>query len=122
MFILHLQVTYTSQEDLVEKKCLAKKYTHLSCDKVFCQPWQRCIEGTCICKLPYQCPKNGTAVCATNRRSFPTYCQQKSLECLRPGTKFLNNGTCTAEGSKRLVFKSFYDIRGYLYAILSIRK
>ncbi|XP_032110655.1 complement factor I isoform X6 [Sapajus apella] len=89
---------HTSQEELVEKKCLAKKYTHLSCNKVFCQPWQKCIEGTCICKLPYQCPKNGTVVCATNGRNFPTYCQLKSLECLRPGTKFLNNGTCTAEG------------------------
>uniref|UniRef100_A0A2K5CXV5 Complement factor I n=1 Tax=Aotus nancymaae TaxID=37293 RepID=A0A2K5CXV5_AOTNA len=89
---------HTSQEELVEKKCLAKKYTHLSCNKVFCQPWQKCIEGTCICKLPYQCPKNGTAVCATNGRNFLTYCQLKSLECLRPGTKFLNNGTCTAEG------------------------
>ncbi|XP_021794398.2 complement factor I isoform X4 [Papio anubis] len=92
------KVTSTFQEDRVEKKCLAKKYTHLSCNKVFCQPWQRCIEGTCVCKLPYQCPKNGTVVCATNGRSFPTYCQQKSLECLRPGTKFLNNGTCTAGG------------------------
>ncbi|XP_017365082.1 complement factor I isoform X4 [Cebus imitator] len=89
---------HTSQEELVEKKCLTKKYTHLSCNKVFCQPWQKCIEGTCICKLPYQCPKNGTVVCATNGRNFPTYCQLKSLECLRPGTKFLNNGTCTAEG------------------------
>ncbi|KAL2780738.1 complement factor I isoform 3 preproprotein [Daubentonia madagascariensis] len=88
----------TSQEDLVEKKCLAKKYTHLSCNKVFCQPWQKCIDGTCVCKLPYQCPKNGTAVCATNGRSYPTYCQLKSWECLHPGTKFLNNGTCTAEG------------------------
>ncbi|XP_050646957.1 complement factor I isoform X1 [Macaca thibetana thibetana] len=92
------KVTSTFQEDRVEKKCLAKKYTHLSCNKVFCQPWQRCIEGTCVCKLPYQCPKNGTVVCATNGRSFPTYCQQKSLECLRPGTKFLNNGTCIAGG------------------------
>ncbi|XP_035149024.1 complement factor I isoform X7 [Callithrix jacchus] len=89
---------HTAQEELVEKKCLAKKYTHLSCNKVFCQPWQKCIEGTCICKLPYQCPKNGTSACATNGRNFLTYCQLKSLECLRPGTKFLNNGTCTAEG------------------------
>uniref|UniRef100_A0A2K6F4L7 Kazal-like domain-containing protein n=2 Tax=Propithecus coquereli TaxID=379532 RepID=A0A2K6F4L7_PROCO len=88
----------SQEEDLVEAKCLAKKYTHLSCNKVFCQPWQKCVEGTCVCKLPYQCPKNGTAVCATNGRSYPTYCQLKSLECLHPGTKFLNNGICKAEG------------------------
>ncbi|XP_049741484.1 complement factor I isoform X2 [Elephas maximus indicus] len=88
----------TPQEDLIDKKCLTEKYTHLSCNKVFCQPWQRCIDGTCICKLPYQCPKNGTSVCSTNGRSYPTYCQQKSFECLRPQAKFLNNGTCIAEG------------------------
>ncbi|XP_012621653.2 complement factor I isoform X1 [Microcebus murinus] len=87
-----------SQEDLVEKKCLAKKYTHLSCNKVFCQPWQKCIDGTCVCKLPYQCPKNGTEVCATNGRKYPTYCHVKSLECLQPTTKFLHNGTCKAGG------------------------
>uniref|UniRef100_A0A8D0QMT7 Complement factor I n=1 Tax=Sus scrofa TaxID=9823 RepID=A0A8D0QMT7_PIG len=87
----------TSQEDLVEKKCLTEKYTHLSCDKVFCQPWQKCIDGTCICKLPYQCPKNGTSVCSTNGKSYPTYCQQKSFECLRPEAKFLKSGACTGE-------------------------
>ncbi|XP_021101047.1 complement factor I [Heterocephalus glaber] len=86
------------QEDLVDAKCLLNKYTHRSCSKVFCQPWEKCVDGTCICKLPYQCPKNGTSVCSTNGRSFPTYCHLKSFECLRPEAKFLNNGTCTAEG------------------------
>nr|XP_034356721.1 complement factor I [Arvicanthis niloticus] len=86
------------QEDLVEQKCLLRNYTHHSCNKVFCLPWQKCIEGTCICKLPYQCPKDGTPVCATNGRSYPTYCHQKSFECLHPEIKFSNNGTCTAEG------------------------
>ncbi|XP_015340124.1 complement factor I isoform X1 [Marmota marmota marmota] len=87
-----------SQEDLVEEKCLLKKYTHRSCNKVFCQPWQKCIDGICACKLPYQCPKNGTSVCSTNGKSYPTYCHQKSFECLHPAAKFLNNGTCRAEG------------------------
>ncbi|KAM4834065.1 complement factor I isoform 2-T2 [Thomomys bottae] len=89
----------SSQEDLVDNKCLLKKYTHLSCTKVFCQPWQKCIDGTCACKLPYQCPKNGTSVCSTNGKSYPTYCHQKSYECLRPGAKFLNQGACRAEGN-----------------------
>ncbi|XP_037686382.1 complement factor I [Choloepus didactylus] len=90
--------SHTFQEDLLDRNCLTKKYTHLSCNKVFCQPWQKCIDRTCTCKLPYQCPKNGTTVCSTNGKSYPTYCQQKSFECLRPQAKFLNNGTCTAEG------------------------
>ncbi|XP_054364748.1 complement factor I isoform X2 [Mirounga angustirostris] len=88
----------TPQKDLVDKKCLTEKYTHLSCKKVFCQPWQKCIDRTCICKLPYQCPKNSTPVCSTNGKTYPTYCHQKSYECLHPGAKFLNNGACTAEG------------------------
>ncbi|XP_013360895.1 PREDICTED: complement factor I isoform X2 [Chinchilla lanigera] len=87
-----------TQENLVDEKCLLNKFTHRSCSKVFCQPWERCVDGTCTCKLPYQCPKNGTPVCSTNGRSYPTYCHQKSFECLRPGTKFLNNGTCTTKG------------------------
>lgn len=86
------------QEELVDQKCLLQKYTHRSCNKVFCQPWQRCIEGTCICKLPYQCPRAGTPVCAMNGRSYPTYCHQKSFECLHPEIKFSHNGTCAAEG------------------------
>ncbi|XP_052035216.1 complement factor I isoform X2 [Apodemus sylvaticus] len=85
-------------EDLVEQKCLLQNYTQRSCNKVFCQPWQRCIDGTCACKLPYQCPKAGAQVCATNGRSFPTYCHQKSFECLHPEIKFSNNGTCTDKG------------------------
>ncbi|XP_054998631.1 complement factor I [Sorex araneus] len=81
--------------DLVDAKCLAERHTHHSCDKVFCQPWQRCIGGTCLCKLPYQCPKNGTRVCASSGRSFLTYCQLKSFECLQPDAKFLKSGECT---------------------------
>nr|XP_044999754.1 complement factor I isoform X2 [Jaculus jaculus] len=87
-----------SQENLVDQKCLLKKYTHRSCNKVFCQPWQKCIDGTCVCKLPYQCPKNGTSVCSTDRKSYPTYCHQKSFECLRPEAKFLHDGTCMTDG------------------------
>uniref|UniRef100_A0A8B9W635 Complement factor I n=1 Tax=Bos mutus grunniens TaxID=30521 RepID=A0A8B9W635_BOSMU len=88
----------TSQNDFVDKKCLTEKHTHLSCNKVFCQPWQKCIDGTCLCKLPYQCPKNGTRVCSTNGKSYSTYCQQKSFECYRPEAKFLKSGACTGGG------------------------
>ncbi|NWV78450.1 CFAI factor, partial [Dasyornis broadbenti] len=80
-------------------ECLSNKYTHKSCKKVFCHPWERCVEGKCLCKLPYQCPKNGTSVCSDNRRNFRTYCQLKSYECQQPQTKFLHKGTCMPEGT-----------------------
>ncbi|XP_075400044.1 complement factor I isoform X2 [Tenrec ecaudatus] len=97
--LLTLTVTSgISKTDLIDKKCLTEKYTYLSCDKVFCQPWMKCIDGVCMCKLPYQCPKNGTSVCSTNGRSFSTYCQLKSFECLRPQAKFSNSGPCLPEG------------------------
>ncbi|CAO2600048.1 Complement factor I [Lemmus lemmus] len=106
-FLLHLLLQLSSykcislsgqpQEDLLDHKCLLNKYTLRSCNKVFCQPWQKCIDGTCVCKLPYQCPKHGTPVCATNGRDYPSYCHQKSFECLQPTTKFSYNGTCTKE-------------------------
>uniref|UniRef100_A0A8B9F3Y5 Complement factor I n=1 Tax=Amazona collaria TaxID=241587 RepID=A0A8B9F3Y5_9PSIT len=78
-------------------ECLSNHYTHKSCEKVFCHPWERCVEGKCLCKLPYQCPKNGSSVCSTNGKNFPTYCQLKSYECQRPEAKFLHKGRCTSE-------------------------
>ncbi|NXL31910.1 CFAI factor, partial [Glaucidium brasilianum] len=78
-------------------ECLSNKYTHKSCEKVFCHPWERCVEGKCLCKLPYQCPKNGTSVCSTNGKYFRTYCHLKSYECQRPEAKFLHKGKCMSE-------------------------
>ncbi|OXB68166.1 hypothetical protein ASZ78_012264 [Callipepla squamata] len=79
------------------EECVSNKYTHKSCKKVFCHPWERCVEGKCLCKLPYQCPKNGTSVCSTTGRHFLTYCHLKSYECQRPEAKFLNTGKCVSE-------------------------
>ncbi|NXL95445.1 CFAI factor, partial [Alectura lathami] len=79
------------------EECVSKKYTHKSCDKVFCHPWERCVEGKCLCKLPYQCPKNGSSVCSTNGKHFQTYCHLKSYECQRPEAKFLKKGNCVSE-------------------------
>ncbi|NXM69557.1 CFAI factor, partial [Serilophus lunatus] len=78
-------------------ECLSNQYTHKSCKKVFCQPWERCVDGKCLCKLPYQCPKNGSSVCSTNGKNFRTYCQLKSYECQQPKAKFLNKGKCMSE-------------------------
>lgn len=80
------------------EECLGNRYTHKSCKKVFCHPWERCVEGKCLCKLPYQCPKNGSAVCSTSGKTFRTYCQLKSYECQQPRAKFLHKGTCMPEG------------------------
>ncbi|NXF89116.1 CFAI factor, partial [Eubucco bourcierii] len=79
------------------EECLSKHFTHKSCEKVFCHPWERCVEGKCLCKLPYQCLKNGSSVCSTNGKNFHTYCQLKSYECQRPETKFLHKGKCMPE-------------------------
>ncbi|KAM8939431.1 complement factor I [Pelodytes ibericus] len=78
------------------KACLEKKYTSNSCFKVFCAPWQRCVEGNCNCKLLYQCPKNRTMpVCTTGKRIFQNYCQLKSAECINPIYKFSSEAPCT---------------------------
>lgn len=106
------------QEDLLDHKCLPNKYTHRSCNKVFCQPWQKCVDGTCVCKLPYLCPKQGIPVCATNGRDYPSYCHQKSFECLQPTTKFSYNGTCTTEGRKDVCDWVFLT-GGQWYAVFS---
>ncbi|NXX88919.1 CFAI factor, partial [Centropus bengalensis] len=81
------------------EECLNNQYTHKSCKKVFCHPWERCVEGKCLCKLPYQCPKNGSSVCSTNGKNFHTYCHLKSYECQRPEVKFLHKGKCMSEGT-----------------------
>ncbi|XP_030305828.1 complement factor I [Calypte anna] len=78
-------------------ECLSNKYTHKSCEKVFCHPWERCVDGKCLCKLPYQCPKNGSAVCSAHGKYFHTYCHLKSYECQRPEAKFLHKGKCMPE-------------------------
>uniref|UniRef100_A0A803VCC5 Complement factor I n=1 Tax=Ficedula albicollis TaxID=59894 RepID=A0A803VCC5_FICAL len=85
------------QDNYLIEECLGNQYTHKSCKKVFCDPWERCVEGKCLCKLPYQCPKNGSAVCSTNRKNFRTYCQLKSYECQQPKAKFLHKGPCMPE-------------------------
>ncbi|NWU99842.1 CFAI factor, partial [Upupa epops] len=77
--------------------CLSNQYTHKSCEKVFCDPWERCVEGKCICKLPYQCPKNGSSVCSANGKNLQTYCHLKSYECKQPEAKFLHKGKCMSQ-------------------------
>uniref|UniRef100_A0A8C7Y720 SRCR domain-containing protein n=1 Tax=Oryzias sinensis TaxID=183150 RepID=A0A8C7Y720_9TELE len=52
------------------------RLTRASCGRVFCSPWQRCIDGVCSCKPPYMCPRNGVkAVCTRNHKRYFSYCQ-----------------------------------------------
>lgn len=94
------------QDNYLIEECLGNQYTHKSCKKVFCHPWERCVEGKCLCKLPYQCPKNGSAVCSTSGKNFRTYCQLKSYECQQPKAKFLHKGPCMPDG----INTSFFEI------------
>ncbi|NP_001095259.1 complement factor I L homeolog precursor [Xenopus laevis] len=75
------------------------EFNALSCHKVFCAPWQRCVAGVCRCKLPYQCPKNATTeVCTDGKRKLQSYCQLKSVECSNPLNskyRFSSEAPCT---------------------------
>ncbi|KAJ8262196.1 hypothetical protein GJAV_G00163590 [Gymnothorax javanicus] len=76
---------------LSSSACLKKQFTYLSCHKVFCPPWMRCIEGKCTCKLPYMCNK-GKSVCSNNKRTYFSFCQVKAVECLRRTSAFSHLG------------------------------
>ncbi|MED6260667.1 hypothetical protein ATANTOWER_025706 [Ataeniobius toweri] len=71
-----------TDEFLDSQECLDKGLTRASCDLVFCPPWQRCVEGQCVCKPPYLCPTEGVeAVCGLNHRSYTSYCQAMAVSC-----------------------------------------
>uniref|UniRef100_A0AAV2KRT7 Factor I / membrane attack complex domain-containing protein n=1 Tax=Knipowitschia caucasica TaxID=637954 RepID=A0AAV2KRT7_KNICA len=54
--------------------CLNQSYTRRSCGLIFCQPWERCVNGECYCKPPYLCPtQNNTAICGLDR-PYRSYC------------------------------------------------
>ncbi|XP_078263477.1 complement factor I isoform X2 [Rhinoraja longicauda] len=80
----------------LSEECLRENYTHKSCQKVFCQPWQKCLNRKCVCKVPYQCPKTGSPVCSTTNRNFSSYCQLKSFECQRSHERFSHFGGCSS--------------------------
>uniref|UniRef100_A0A3B1KDI2 trypsin n=1 Tax=Astyanax mexicanus TaxID=7994 RepID=A0A3B1KDI2_ASTMX len=67
--------------DRLLQQCLEAKYTHLSCSKVFCPPWRRCISGHCQCKLPYQCPRVGDSACGLDKKSYLSYCHAQAVAC-----------------------------------------
>nr|XP_046237599.1 uncharacterized protein cfi [Scatophagus argus] len=69
-------------EFLGPAECLEQRFTRASCGLVFCPPWERCIDGHCSCKPPYQCPvDNVTPVCGRDGRTYRSYCQLMALSC-----------------------------------------
>ncbi|KAM9425635.1 complement factor I [Pholidichthys leucotaenia] len=92
-------------EFLGPPKCLDKKWTRALCGLVFCPPWERCVQGQCVCKPPYLCPLNNvTPVCGRDKRTYRSYCQAMSLACHRKKSFMSHFGEdCDANGPK---FKS----------------
>ncbi|KAF4078388.1 hypothetical protein AMELA_G00198730 [Ameiurus melas] len=73
--------TLTPTIRLLSQECVSEKHTRLSCDKVFCLPWQRCIKGQCVCKIPYQCPRIRPAVCGLDKRNYLSLCHAQAIAC-----------------------------------------
>ncbi|XP_047663469.1 complement factor I isoform X3 [Tachysurus fulvidraco] len=71
----------TPPSSLFSQECRSGNYTRASCAKVFCPPWQRCINGQCVCKLPYQCPRTGDGACGLDGKSHPTLCHSQTHAC-----------------------------------------
>ncbi|KAI5609289.1 complement factor I [Silurus asotus] len=66
---------------LVQAECLLHNYTRLSCQKVFCPPWERCINDRCVCKVPNQCPRIGPRVCNMEQKQSLTLCHAQAVAC-----------------------------------------
>ncbi|XP_056883981.1 complement factor I isoform X1 [Takifugu flavidus] len=86
-------------------ECLQRGYTRQSCDLVFCPPWERCLDGQCLCKVPYQCPsENVTAVCGRDGRNYRSYCQLMAVSCRTKSPKFSHFGqNCAASFSSSIL-------------------
>ncbi|XP_015831712.3 complement factor I [Nothobranchius furzeri] len=89
-------------------ECQNKRLTRDSCGLAFCLPWQRCIDGQCTCKPPYQCPMEGMKpVCGNNNRNYRSFCQAMALSCRTKKPLFSHFGEqCNANVKK---FESSLD-------------
>ncbi|KAI3376495.1 hypothetical protein L3Q82_016456 [Scortum barcoo] len=89
-------------------ECLKKMLTRASCDRVFCPPWERCIEGQCSCKPPYMCPINKlTPICGHGGKNYRSYCQVMAVSCLLKKSTMSHFGqNCQVSEPK---FESFID-------------
>ncbi|KAM9400868.1 complement factor I isoform 1-T1 [Salvelinus alpinus] len=104
------------------EECLDQKYTRLSCHRVFCPPWMRCMEGRCVCKLPYLCPKDGmTQVCGHDGRTYLSYCQAMAVSCRskQPIMSHFGGVGCSKDSIK--VQTSIDEDTGVVSIVLPIR-
>ncbi|XP_034146629.1 complement factor I-like isoform X2 [Esox lucius] len=85
-------------------ECLDQNYTRLSCNRVFCPPWMRCLEGRCVCKLPYLCPKDEKMlpVCGNDGRTYYSYCMAMAVSCRsgRPIMSHFEGEGCSKDSEK----------------------
>ncbi|XDV46717.1 hypothetical protein PO909_014545 [Leuciscus waleckii] len=88
-----------SEEDFLgPAQCLRQKYTRLSCSKVFCPPWRRCISGQCVCKMPYKCPRQDKPACTLDGSQYYSMCQAKAISCRSSQPTFSHfSSVCKAE-------------------------
>ncbi|XP_004079594.1 complement factor I [Oryzias latipes] len=97
-----------TDEFLGPLECLDKKLTRASCGRVFCSPWQRCIDGVCSCKPPYMCPRDGVkAVCTRNHKRYLSYCQAMAMSCTTKKAVLSHFGEVCGESVKK--FSSSID-------------
>ncbi|XP_052449747.1 complement factor I isoform X1 [Carassius gibelio] len=79
-------------------QCLDQKYTRLSCSKVFCPPWRRCIAGQCVCKTPNKCPQQKIKACTLDGSEYYSMCQANAISCRTKSPTFSHfSQTCKAE-------------------------
>ncbi|XP_065131712.1 complement factor I [Paramisgurnus dabryanus] len=89
------------------QQCLDRNYTHLSCAKVFCPPWMRCLSGECVCKIPYKCPRQTDRACGLDGSSYSSMCQAKAISCRSKQPTFSHfSPSCSMEDSVRVNLKN----------------
>ncbi|XP_016110456.1 complement factor I-like isoform X1 [Sinocyclocheilus grahami] len=87
-------------EDLLgPAQCLGQKYTWLSCSKVFCPPWRRCIGGQCVCKMPYKCPRLKNT-CTLDGSVYYSMCQANAISCRTKTPTFSHFSSSCKAGDK----------------------
>uniref|UniRef100_A0A671PNB3 trypsin n=1 Tax=Sinocyclocheilus anshuiensis TaxID=1608454 RepID=A0A671PNB3_9TELE len=80
-------------------QCLDQKYTWLSCSKVFCPPWRRCIGGQCVCKMPYKCPRLKNT-CTLDGSVYYSMCQANAISCRTKTPTFSHFSSSCKAGDK----------------------
>ncbi|XP_016405095.1 complement factor I-like [Sinocyclocheilus rhinocerous] len=80
-------------------QCLNQKYTWLSCSKVFCPPWRRCIGGQCVCKMPYKCPRLKNT-CTLDGSVYYSMCQANAISCRTKTPTFSHFSSSCKAGDK----------------------